>query len=256
MWFLLKRFFRWLSPRRIWIAVDGPSGSGSSSLAKAIAKTLGIPFVDTGAFFRVIALAAQQASIDFHDESRIVGLLGGLKIKPTISKGNFFISLNGEKIPDQELRTKSIDQGSSIIATSPIIRPRIIELLKSIASKMSVVMEGRNVGISILPNADLKVDVCAEPETRADRRVRQRYPDLPPESPDFQVKLSEVLADINERDKRDRERAIDPVKTANGAFIIDNTNVSLSDEVNLVIQEMVAKGVLRFRRRSIISMMF
>ncbi len=206
------------------IAIDGPSGAGKSTLAKALAARLGIVYVDTGALYRTVGLYADQNGIDPHDEAAVTAMLPNISLCLTFSEGKQHILLNGEDVGDS-IRTPKASMYASAVSAIPSVRAFLLDTQRDIAKTSSVVMDGRDIGTVIFPDAEVKIFLTASPEARAKRR----YEELKEKGVD--VTLMSVLDDMKKRDENDRNRAIAPAVPADDAVIFDNSDMSLEDSI-------------------------
>ena len=189
------------------VAIDGPAASGKTTLGRALAKEFGYRFVETGKMYRAVALAFERGiSLE--------------EIEIDVSTDGRFI-LNGDDVSDR-LHTPELDQGSSRVATLPEVRERLVSLQRAIAEKGNVVMEGRDIGTVVLPDAEVKVFLLASPEVRARRRMSQR------EAGEYE----EILRELIVRDERDSNRAIAPLNPASDATIIDTDQKTLVEVIS------------------------
>ena len=210
------------------IALDGPAGAGKSTIARRLASSLGFLYIDTGAMYRAVALWAARNATPLEDEAELERLARaadiGLESIPNSDKPRVW--LNGEDITGL-IRTPDIAQAASKASAIAGVRRALVEKQRALAEKSSVVMEGRDIGTVVFPDADLKIFLDAAPEERARRRVED--PSAPPG-----LKFDDVLRDINERDERDRNRAEAPLKQADDAVYLDSTRMSI-DQVEQYI---------------------
>jgi cytidylate kinase len=213
----------------ISIAIDGPAGAGKSTIAKAIAKELGIMYLDTGAMYRAVALKAMEDGIDTLDEENISLMVSNINIKITYSDGEQKIFLEGKDV-SHEIRKPSVSIGASNVATIPAVRLKMVEIQREMASSNSVVMDGRDIGTYVLPNADYKFFLNASVEERARRRYKEQI-DKGINNKTF----DEVLEDICYRDKNDSNRKFAPLKKAEDAIEIDTTDMNISDVINKIL---------------------
>ncbi len=200
----------------IQIAIDGPSGAGKSSLSKAVAKALGIIYVDTGALYRTVGYFARSKGIALDNISALVPLLGEISIEVRYENEVQCVYLNGENLGDR-IRENEISMYASKVSAIPEVRAFLLDTQKDIARKNSVIMDGRDIGTVILPNADVKIFLTASNEVRARRRVKELAEKGMPAS------YEEVLADMNKRDEQDRSRDIAPAIAAPDAIHFDNS---------------------------------
>ena len=200
----------------IQIAIDGPSGAGKSSLSKAVAKAMGIIYVDTGALYRTVGYFARSKGITLDNISALVPLLGEIAIEVRYENGVQCVYLNGENLGDR-IRENEISMYASKVSAIPEVRAFLLDTQKDIARKNSVIMDGRDIGTVILPDADVKIFLTASNEVRARRRVKELAEKGMPAS------YEEVLADMNKRDEQDRNRDIAPAIAAPDAIHFDNS---------------------------------
>ena len=212
----------------IRIAIDGPGGAGKSTLAKAVAKKLDILYVDTGALYRTVGLYVRRLNIDPKDAKAVGESLGGLNIEVKYEDGAQKVYLNGEN-PGDAIRTPEMSMYASAVSAIPAVRAFLLETQKEIARKNSVIMDGRDIGTVILPDADVKVFLTASPECRAMRR----YKELTEKGQN--VKYEDVLAEMNQRDHQDSTREIAPAEAAADAVLLDNSELDLEGTVEAVI---------------------
>ena len=211
------------------IALDGPSGAGKSTVAKALAKRLGIIYVDTGALYRTIGLYVKRCGVDKSDKEGVIALLPEIDLNMQFVDGEQIITLNGERVGDN-IRTGEIAMYASVVSAIPEVRAFLLNTQRDIASKNSVVMDGRDIGTVILPDAEVKVFMVASPEARA----RRRYLELTAKGED--CTFEGVLADIIERDKNDSTRKTAPCVPADDAVIFDNSDYDIEGSVDEVIK--------------------
>ena len=208
----------------IRIAIDGPSGSGKSTLAKAVAKEFGIIYVDTGALYRTIGYHVYINGKDPHNARDVESLLPNTNIELKYENGTQKVILNGEDLGDK-IRMPQMSMYASAVSTIPAVRAFLLEMQKSLARENSVVMDGRDIGTVIMPDADLKIFLIASNETRAKRRTLELV------KKGIDAKYEDVLADMIERDKQDKNRDIAPAVPADDAIIFDNSTMSVEDSV-------------------------
>ena len=211
------------------IALDGPSGAGKSTVAKALAKKLGIIYVDTGALYRTIGLYVKRKGVDKVDKAGVVSLLPEIDLNMQFINGEQVITLNGEKVGDN-IRTGEIAMYASAVSAIPEVRSFLLNTQRDIAAKNDVVMDGRDIGTVILPDAEVKVFMIASPEARAKRRYLELI------AKGENCTMESVLADIIERDKNDSTRATAPCVPAEDAVIFDNSEYDVDGSVDKVIE--------------------
>lgn len=219
----------------IHIAIDGPAGAGKSTVAKALAKKLNIIYVDTGALYRTVGYHAFANKISKDDKAGIVGLLKDMNIELKYDNGTQKVFLNGEDLGDR-IRLPEISMYASAVSAIPEVRAFLLDTQRSIAKQNSVVMDGRDIGTVILPNADVKIFLTASPEERA----RRRYEELLAKGK--RVTFEEVCDDMMARDKNDSTRDVAPAVPAEDAVILDNTGFTLEESVDAVINIIRSKN--------------
>lgn len=213
------------------VAIDGPVGAGKSSVARECAKRLGIIYVDTGALYRSCALFCVRNNVDIspENEQAVSELLNSkLDLSIKLEDGTQRVIVNGEDVSD-EIRTLEISKAASAVSALPSVRAFLLGMQRDIASKNSVIMDGRDIGTVILPNADIKIYITAKPEIRAKRR----YDELVAKGSD--VTLGEVLVEINRRDFNDMNRKEAPLKQAPDAILLDTSELDFEQTVSGVI---------------------
>ena len=206
------------------IAIDGPSGAGKSTLSKAVAARLGIVYVDTGALYRTVGYAVRQLGIDPHDTAAVIGALDGMRISLRYEDGVQCVYLNGENLGDR-IREPEISMYASKVSAIPEVRNFLLGTQRKIAAENDVIMDGRDIGTVILPDAEVKIFMFASPEARAKRRCAELAEKGMPTS------YESVLADINERDRNDATRAVAPAVAAEDAVLFDNSDCTFEESV-------------------------
>ena len=210
------------------VAIDGPVGAGKSSVARECAKRLGIIYVDTGALYRSCALFCVRNNVDIspENEQAVSELLNSkLDLSIKLEDGTQRVIVNGEDVSD-EIRTLEISKAASAVSALPSVRAFLLGMQRDIASKNSVIMDGRDIGTVILPNADIKIFITAKPEIRAKRR----YDELVAKGSD--VTLGEVLVEVNRRDFNDMNRKEAPLKQAPDAILLDTSDLDFEQTVS------------------------
>lgn len=208
--------------RKINIAIDGPAGAGKSSVSKEVAKRLGFVYVDTGAMYRACAVYALENGIEINEES-VTPYLDKICIDIDYNEKGQQIFLNGEDVTER-IRMADATAGSSAIAVIPSVRIKLVELQREIAKNKTVIMDGRDIGTYVLPDADLKIYLTASAEERA----RRRYTELCEKN--IKCDFDKLKADIIERDENDSNRDFAPLRRAEDAVLIDSSDMSF-DEV-------------------------
>lgn len=215
----------------ISIAIDGPGGAGKSTISKEVAKRAGIIYVDTGALYRTVGYFARENGLSVDEakmSDKMTPLLDGVKVELAYENGTQHVYLNGEDLGDK-IRQPDISMYASAVSSVPSVRAFLLETQKEIARTQSVIMDGRDIGTVILPDADIKVFLTASNEARAKRR----YGELRAKGID--VKYEDVLAELVARDAADRERDIAPAIAAPDALIFDNSDYTFEESVEFIM---------------------
>lgn len=208
------------------IAIDGPTGAGKSTIAKLIAETLGFDYLDTGSLYRAIALALRNSGVNPEDsDERLMNVLHGMDIRYTDGK----VFLHGRDI-SEDIRSKEIDHYSSVFSTRKIVRDFLFDIQRDAATTRNVVVEGRDTTTVIFSNAWKKIYLDASLEERAKRRYFQY------KTKGMHISIEESIRDIMERDKRDSNRDIAPLKKADDAFAIDSSNLSVEQVQEKILE--------------------
>ena len=217
------------------VAIDGPAGAGKSTVASHLARHFGLLNLETGAMYRALALKAIQNDIDFDNEADLMALASGTRIalEPQID-GNRVL-LDGVVV-SHRLREPDVTAGASRVSAHPQVRHWMVEQQRALGARGGVVMEGRDIGTVVFPEAEVKLFLDAAPEVRGNRRYRQNEPKDAPET------AAAVIAELKERDERDRNRAESPLRPAADATVIDTTHMSLS-EVLRQAEALVSRAV-------------
>ena len=210
------------------IAIDGPSGAGKSTLSKMVAKEFGLIYVDTGAMYRTIGLFVQRNGVGSKDTENVVKLLPQISIEMKYDEtGTQRMILNGEDVSD-DIRLPQISIYASDVSAMPAVRAYLLEMQRSMAKTYDVIMDGRDIGTVVLPNAGLKIFLSADAEDRAARRFAELH------ERGVATTYVEVLKDINYRDENDSKRAAAPLKPADDSVIVDTTGNTLNDSFKLI----------------------
>lgn len=204
----------------IQIAIDGPGGAGKSTIAKALAKKLGIIYVDTGALYRAVGLYVRSRDVDPHDASAVAALLPEISLALRYENGSQQVYLNGDATGDR-IRTPEMSMYASAVSAIPAVRAFLLDTQRDIAAKNGVVMDGRDIGTVILPNANVKIYLTASEECRAKRRF------LELQEKGIATTFEEVLADMRCRDHNDSTRAVAPAVAAPDAVTVDSSDLSI-----------------------------
>lgn len=212
----------------IRIAIDGPGGAGKSSLAKAIAKELSIVYVDTGALYRTIGLFMLNNGVDPKDAEGVCARLNDFTLEMKFVDGKQIILLNGNDVGDT-IRTPEVSMAASAVSAIPAVREFLLSTQRSIAEKNSVIMDGRDIGTVILPNAEIKIFLTASPEARAKRRFDELI------AKGKTVTYEQVYSEMVERDTNDSTRAVAPCVQAKDAILLDNSDLTAEQTVTEVL---------------------
>lgn len=202
----------------ISVAIDGPSGAGKSSLAKRLAADLGYVYVDTGAMYRTIGLYAVRQGADLHDAAAVAALLPQIRLDIRLVDGTQHVYLNGEDV-SEAIRAEEIGMAASAVSAHPPVRAFLLETQRGLAANQNVLMDGRDIGTVVLPNATVKIFLAASPEARAQRRCKEL------QEKGQAAEYETVLADIRQRDYQDTHRAVAPLKQAEDAILVDTSDI-------------------------------
>jgi cytidylate kinase len=220
---------------KLTIAIDGPAGSGKSSVARLVAGILGSLYLDSGAMYRALALKALQHKVSLDDEAQLEKLANETHIElkpasPEQEKGGIKnrVFLDGKEVT-QEIRTPEVPQAASRLATIAGVREVLVAEQQRAGDGGAVVMEGRDIGTIVFPKAELKIFLEASPEVRAERRWREH------QEKGENMTLAQVLEEVRERDKRDRERKVSPLVRATDAVLVDNTAMDAAETARLIV---------------------
>ena len=210
------------------IAIDGPSGAGKSTIAKAVAAALGIVYVDTGALYRTVGYYVRSQGVAREDKAGIEACLPQIKIEVRYEDGAQHVYLNGEDLGDR-IREPEISMYASAVSAVPAVRSFLLDTQRDIAAKNSVIMDGRDIGTVILPNADVKIFMTASDEARAKRRT------LELQAKGMDVRYEDVLREMRERDHNDSTREVAPAVAADDAVVLDNSDMTVEESADAVI---------------------
>lgn len=212
----------------IAVAIDGPAGAGKSSVAKAVGKQLGLLYVDTGALYRTVGLAALRKGVDPSSKAEVEALPKEISVEMDFSEtSGQAVLLNGEDVTGL-IRTPEVSMTASDISALPIVREYLLGLQRNIAKTKNVIMDGRDIGTVVLPNAQVKIFLTASPESRAERR----YKELVEKGEKTTVK--DVLRDVIKRDYNDTNRKAAPLRPAEDSVLVDTTNLDFDGSVEAV----------------------
>ena len=212
------------------IAIDGPSGAGKSSLARRCASSLGFLYVDTGAIYRTVGLAAWRQGIDRKNEEKVAAMLPQLDIRMAYNEsGEQRMYLNGEDV-SSDIRLPEISICASDVSALPKVRSFLLEMQRKMARENSVIMDGRDIGTVVLPDAELKIFLTASARARAERRMKELV------AKGVEADFEDVLRDIEYRDRQDSSRAAAPLKAAEDAVTVDTTELDFDESFALLMQ--------------------
>lgn len=214
------------------IAIDGPAGAGKSTIAKRVAKDLSFVYVDTGAMYRSIGLYMLKNGIDINDKDAVEKASEKADVRLSYIDGTQHVLLNGEDVSTQ-IREEEVGKAASVVSAYPQVRKNLTALQKKLAETENVVMDGRDIGTCVLPDAFLKIYLTASPEVRGNRRYLELVEKG--ENPD----LNEIIEDIRKRDQADMTREISPLKKADDAVEIDSSEMTI-DEVVKAIEDRIS----------------
>ncbi len=224
--------------KNIVIAIDGHSSCGKSTVAKEVAKALGIAYIDTGAMYRAVTLAGIRAGLvtpDGVNEAGVVALLPRVRISFSFDqeRGRNTTFLNGENVED-EIRGMAVSQSVSPVSAIPAVREKLTEWQREMGRKGSVIMDGRDIGTVVFPNADLKIFMTARPEVRA----RRRYDEMVAkgQKPVF----ADVLANVVDRDRQDSTRSVSPLRKADDAVVLDNSDMTRQQQYDFILNHLTS----------------
>lgn len=218
--------------KKLVVAIDGPAAAGKSTVAKMVAKKIGATYIDTGAMYRAVTYFALSQNIDPKDESAVVSLLPKLKLD---IKEDERIFLNGTDVTKQ-IRSIEVNDNVSYVASYKDIRLALVDIQRKMSKSISVVMDGRDIGTYVLPNADIKIFQVASVGTRALRRYKENI------SKGIQCELEDIEIGLKKRDHIDSTRTFAPLKPADDSIVLDTSNLSIEEAVDAVIEIIKKKG--------------
>lgn len=218
------------------IAIDGPAGAGKSTVAKMVAKELGFIYIDTGALYRSIGIAALRKGFLTDNREQVISILSEIELSLKFVDGEQRVILNGEDV-SCDIRLPEASMAASNVSAIPEVRSFLLDMQKKFARENNCLMDGRDIGTVILPGAELKIFLTASPEVRADRRYKELIEKGTPKAYD------ELLEEIKVRDYNDSHRAVAPLKPAEDAVIVDTSEMSLDEVVEKIIS--LAKDVIK-----------
>ncbi len=210
------------------VAIDGPSGAGKSTIAKFLAEKLNFLYVDTGAMYRSIGLYAARQGVAANDASAVEALLPQIKLDLAYVDGEQRIFLNGEDV-SRAIRTEEASKNASAVSAIPAVRAFLLEFQRSFAKQNCILMDGRDIGTVVLPDADVKIFLTASAEARAQRRYKEQV------ERGEDVTLEAVFEAIRKRDEADSSRAAAPLKAADDAVVVDTTHLNLEESIAKIL---------------------
>ena len=211
----------------ISVAIDGPSGAGKSSMARRLAADLGYTYVDTGAMYRAIGLYARRAGVDTRNADAVAALLPRVRLDIRLQDGAQHILLNGEDVTEA-VRAEEIGMAASDVSAHPAVRAFLLDTQRDLAASRDVLMDGRDIGTVVLPNATVKIYLTASADARARRRLAELL------EKGKQTDYATVLADIEQRDYQDTHRAVAPLRQAEDAILVDTSDIGIEESFALL----------------------
>jgi cytidylate kinase len=216
--------------RKLIIAIDGPAGSGKSTTAKLVAQKLGYLYIDTGAMYRALTLKVIELGIDPSDEEEIIRVARDTKIELFYENGDLRVLLDGRDVTEK-IRSPEVTSLVSVVSAHPKVRDEMVKKQRELGKNGGVVMDGRDIGTVVFPDADLKIFMNADVKERAKRRQKEM------KAQGFDVDIDEIIKEIEERDRLDSTREVGPLKKADDAFEIDTTNLTIDEQVEIVLKK-------------------
>lgn len=210
------------------VAIDGPAGAGKSTIAKKVAKEKDFIYIDTGAMYRAMAIHFLRCGIAADDHEKISAAVNDVNVTISYVNGEQQVFLNGENVTGK-LRTEEVGNMASASSVNGDVRKKLVELQRKLAASANVVMDGRDIGTCVLPNADVKVYLTASVEVRAQRRYKELI------EKGLEADLEKIKKDIEERDYRDMNRDISPLRQAEDAILVDSSNMSIEENVQAIL---------------------
>ncbi|AOY15049.1 TPA: (d)CMP kinase [Bacillus cereus] len=220
--------------KRISIAIDGPAAAGKSTVAKVVAKKLSYVYIDTGAMYRTITYAALEQKVDIENEEQLMEVVKNVKIEFQQGENTQLVFLNGQDV-SEVIRTPEVTNRVSIVAKHRLVREEMVRRQQELAEKGGVVMDGRDIGTHVLPDAEVKIFMLASVEERAERRHLENM------NKGFNSNLEQLKEEIAQRDKLDSEREVSPLKKADDALELDTTSLSIEEVVQKIMS--IVSGV-------------
>ena len=218
----------------ISVAIDGPAGAGKSTISRLVAKKLGFIYVDTGALYRTVALSLVKNNISADDKEKVIAQLDKIKVDLVYVDNEQKVMLDGEDVTSL-IRTAEVSMAASVSSAIPEVRAFLLDLQRQMAEKYNIVMDGRDIATVVLPNATVKIFLTADVEVRAKRRYDEMI------AKDPTVKFEDVLKDVIKRDENDSSRAVAPLKPAEDSVILNTTNYTFDESVELLYNTVISK---------------
>jgi len=215
--------------KKINIAIDGPAGAGKSTISKLLAKRLGYIHIDTGAMYRALGLKVLNSNIKSNEVEKILEVLNNTDIQVKLVDGNQLVFLDGEDVTDK-IRQPSVSMYASDVSKIKEVRERLVKIQQNLAKQKGVIMDGRDIGTHVLPDAELKIFLTATAEERAKRRF------LELKEKGYEVNYYELLNEIKQRDLNDMTREFAPLRVAEDAIVIDSTNLTIEEVLQKVLE--------------------
>ena len=212
------------------IAIDGPAGAGKSTIARRVAKEKGYIYVDTGAMYRAIGLYFMNEGVDVENDAAVFEALAAIQVEIRYESGEQQVYLNGKNV-SKEIRQEAVGNMASRVAARQAVRDKLLDLQRNLASTQDVVMDGRDIGTFVLPDAELKIYLTASVDTRAKRRYQELIEKQMP------ADLEEIKRDIEARDYQDMHRAIAPLSQAEDAYYLDSSDMTIDEVVTEIIKK-------------------
>jgi cytidylate kinase len=213
---------------KLIVAIDGPVGSGKSTVARRVAELLGYTHLDSGAMYRGVAWKALRDGVPLDSPAQLAALAEAVRIDLVPCDGKLRVILDGEDITDL-IRTPEVSHAASVVAVVPGVRHPMVAEQRRAGARGGIVMEGRDIGSVVFPHADLKIFLDASPKVRAERRL------LELKEKGEEIELDQVLADVRQRDRRDRERKMSPLVRADDAVVVDNTAMDAEETARVIV---------------------